>query len=431
MGSVPDMDVVELRRSDGKVLSSTHVLDMDAFGRAYDEHGDEEGRRVAYEALKARTIQVVEQLDKRLAGEGWQTLEACTVDLPPWDTDPRCAMTEQQIQCGDAVRLVYREPRVDVSAGKRKLGLTKRGWIPPPEKNPNSDGMIRARGCISSAFLAPSHNVVVTHVAHECHGATGDWCHLKGTWGVVDIPSIPKTAEKPKPDGTCPKDMIAIPGGSFEMGSAAGDEGERPPHTVKVADFCIDTREVTVADYRACLKAGRCFSPNYERYKGPGAWGDRPSPPECNGGVRGNGQHPMNCVPATFAEEYCASAGKRLPTEQEWEMAARGPDKRRYPTGDAVPGGVCFNKTPAATCPAGTSPGDRSPFGVLDMMGNVREWTATPYERYDGCAEGAGLAVRGGSFSTLVVDDLRATKRFDEWTKTREANLGFRCAKGR
>lgn len=141
-----------------------------------------------------------------------------------------------------------------------------------------------------------------------------------------------------------------------------GDERGR---TIELPTFLIDRTEVTVGQYSACVEAGACSAPNTRN--------------DCNFGASGRRDHPVNCVDWEQARAYCAWAGKRLPTEAEWEKAARGVDGRRYPWGDEGPTPTRANLSGAhdgfsATSPVGRFLAGASPFGALDMLGNVSEW---------------------------------------------------------
>jgi sulfatase modifying factor 1 len=181
--------------------------------------------------------------------------------------------------------------------------------------------------------------------------------------------------------------MAKIPGGKLKMGRDDGKKSEAPAHEVTVKDFFIDTREVTVAAYRECVAAKKCPEPTDDEF--------------CNFHKKDRDNHPINCVDFKSAEAFCAFAGKRLPTEQEWERAARGDDGRKYPWGAEEPNMdlLCWKrlKEKLGTCEVSSRPKGASPYGVLDMAGNVNEWTSR--QREDAVARDArqdGVAQRRG-----------------------------------
>jgi formylglycine-generating enzyme required for sulfatase activity len=213
------------------------------------------------------------------------------------------------------------------------------------------------------------------------------------------------------------------------------EPNERPLHAVPVAPFWIDRTEVTVADMRACIARGACVEPTVR--------GIACTLPH------GEGNLPMNCVSWEGADAYCRAAGKRLPTEAEWEFAARGTERIRFPWGAAFP--TCAtavtlrNSRSGISCspngpgPVGSHPRGASPFGVLDMAGNVEEWVTDWYaDRYEasgtttaathGPAFGAAHVLRGGSWMSPP-REVRVSAR--NWGSANEAgsNVGFRCAK--
>ncbi len=190
-----------------------------------------------------------------------------------------------------------------------------------------------------------------------------------------------------------PTVMVEVPGGPFQMGD------KKSLHTVEVAGFKIDTTEVTVAAYAECVTAGQCTKPDSD--SGYDNWGkaDR-------------AQHPVNSVDWHQATAYCTWKGKRLPTEQEWEKAARGTDGRIYPWGNQAAtcdlavmnkGGLGCGRE--STWPVGSKPAGASPYGALNMSGNVWEWTS------DGSSQNEKHRVnRGGSWGGEA-QDLRASYR--------------------
>jgi formylglycine-generating enzyme required for sulfatase activity/tRNA A-37 threonylcarbamoyl transferase component Bud32 len=225
----------------------------------------------------------------------------------------------------------------------------------------------------------------------------------------------------------CPAGMVRIAGGTFQMGSPAGEgyDDERPRHPETVASFCLDRTEVTVAAYRACVESGACTEADREA--------------RCNWGVAGRDDHPINCIDWAQARAYCASAGKRLPSEKEWELAARGAEGRTYPWGDAPPADrACWNGEGSdvgkglreSTCAVGSHPAGSTPEGVQDMAGNVWEWVEDVYCPYlaPGCAETARVN-RGGAFSYGYATDLRAANRHRYAATRRSPGVGMRCAR--
>ncbi len=231
------------------------------------------------------------------------------------------------------------------------------------------------------------------------------------------------------------KEMIYIPAGHFLMGSDEGRDNERPAHTVHVDAFYIDRYPVTNEEYKRFVDATGHPVPYYEvEWANPYEYNwdpEKRTPPE------GKEKHPVVLVSWEDAQAYAAWAGKRLPTEAEWERAARGTDGRRWPWGDEFIPGRCNTRESNAN---GTTPvcqhspeGD-SPEGVGDMVGNVWEWTSSlfrpyPYDANDGreSQEAGGWRVlRGGSWFNDL-DRARCTARLDGDFLFFN-NVGFRCA---
>lgn len=245
-------------------------------------------------------------------------------------------------------------------------------------------------------------------------------------------PEIPETSE-----------MVTIPAGNFLLGCdpAHNDNlgclaDELPAQSVQLPEYRIDKTEVTNGDYAQCVAAGACTSPTalnsdtHQKYYG--------APEFAN--------FPVIFVSWKQAKAYCAWVGKRLPTEAEWEKAARGAEKpNAYPWGDATPTCSLANARQAAslencsddTRPVGNYPDGASPYGVLDMAGNVWEWTASRYviDYRPGASEDAltgGPAdlyrvVRGGGWDSAPFNLLISDRSFDPDFHSSN-NLGFRCA---
>ena len=216
--------------------------------------------------------------------------------------------------------------------------------------------------------------------------------------------------------------MANVPAGTFAMGCDSSRLSERPRHLVSVAAFAIDATEVTARDYETCVDAGACKPPS------------APDATLCND-ARSKPSHPANCVDWNDAHAFCAWVGKRLPTEEEWEYAARGSDERAYPWGDAGPGPSMLNALGdedgfAATAPVASFDASRSPFGAWDMAGNVWEWTDSAWSDDYASPRAYDLKViRGGGFGSASPALLRATARGSHRVSFRDAHLGFRCAK--
>ena len=244
--------------------------------------------------------------------------------------------------------------------------------------------------------------------------------------------------------------MVLVPGGEFWMGCDDVNAGEcvaneKPGRLVNVDPFYIDRTEVTVQSFAACAKAGACTTDNLDRVHMAQGGSFVPAL-TCNWGKDGREQHPINCVDHAQASAYCHFAGKRLPTEAEWEKAARGTDRRIYPWGNDPPscslaimsegGSGCGQQT---TAPVGSKPGDRSPYEALDMAGNVHEWVedwfgenayrSSPSRNPTGPSQSPMKACRGGSWNDGVPRMLRTTLRGAYSAGTRTPMLGFRCAR--
>lgn len=228
----------------------------------------------------------------------------------------------------------------------------------------------------------------------------------------------PKVREAPAP----PQGMAYVPGTEFTMGNDAGDRSERPQHKVTVKPFFIDLHEVTCEEYDKFIRA--------TSRQPPATWADAHYP-------SGWERRPVTGINWDDASAYAEWAGKRLPTEQEWEFAARGSDGRLYPWGIEWKDGSA-NAGPASpghVVDVGTYPAGVSPFGPVDMVGNAWEWTASdfvayPGSRLSGQATGTLKVIRGGCFLSRP-DQATATIRVG-WPArggNEYDNTGFRCAK--
>ncbi len=240
---------------------------------------------------------------------------------------------------------------------------------------------------------------------------------------------------------------VQIPGGSFDMGSAAWAD-EQPVHRVTVPSFEMTRTEITVAQYRECVAAGRCTTP-------------RSGGPHENWDVAGLEDHPVNAVNWNHAALFCGYIGGRLPTESEWEYAAKsGGQNRLYPWGDEPPTcerAIMEDETGVAGCGTGRTlpvcsrPEGNTEQGLCDMSGNLWEWVEDYYRNtYDcsarsgahNCEDGTAAPTdgsawgstgsfrveRGGSFNADAFY-LRSSARLRVTPAKPSYGLGFRCAR--
>ncbi len=253
----------------------------------------------------------------------------------------------------------------------------------------------------------------------------------------------------------CPADMEPIPAGVFTMGSEDGKPDERPVRRISIDPFCIDLTEVTTRAYSTCAAAKVCPAPgtmvdwpritnqDHRRWSG-----------FCNGGRTDRSEHPINCVTWTEADLFCKWAGKRLPTEEEWEYAARGKDGFIFPWGNDSPTAQHLNAcgpecmlgrgsflAPASqplypssdgwesTAPVRSFGAGKTATGVYDLAGNVWEWTASRYCPYtDPDCTVESRITRGGAWNSDLREDVRMTRRDKNTPAARTADVGFRCA---
>jgi len=251
--------------------------------------------------------------------------------------------------------------------------------------------------------------------------------------------------------------LVYVPAGEFVRGGNSNDSyvlaNELPQRTLSLSAFWIDRTEVTNAQYSRCVQAGGCTA-----QKSTGSYFDQSA-----GSYYGNSaydQYPVIYVTWEQADDYCRWAGRRLPTEAEWEKAARGStDSRRFPWGEWMEGGSPGQKLNYcdANCawdpkdesandgimgiaPIGSYPVGASPYGAYDMAGNVWEWVSdwysttyfalAPLQDPLGPNSGAAKIMRGGSFGDLAYA-LRVTARVMKDPAYYGDLNGFRCALSR
>lgn len=258
--------------------------------------------------------------------------------------------------------------------------------------------------------------------------------------------------------GGCPAGMVKIPSTTFRMGSAPDGEtpgDEAPQQRVTLDAFCLDKTEVTAGAYAKCAGCkplsrtvqGEGLTPNAVTF-----WSQF-----CNGPDAVD--HPVNCIDLSSASAFCEAQGKRLPMESEWELAARGSSGRTFPWGESAPDATRLNVCGAecstllserlerigrdpwprmheqndgapTTAPVGGLAEGASEAGILDLAGNVWEWTSSHYCRYDEpeCGDSRRV-IRGGGWDTVESQDVRAARRLPSAPNARSWSVGFRCAK--
>jgi formylglycine-generating enzyme required for sulfatase activity len=237
--------------------------------------------------------------------------------------------------------------------------------------------------------------------------------------------------------------IIYIPAGNFTMGSENYYDNEKPVHDVYLDAYWIDKFEVTNAQYQMCVNVDKCVAPKKSRSFTRDHYYDDPN----------YAHFPVMYVTWFNAQDYCEWAGGRLPTEAEWEKAARGDTVTRvYPWGGALDGGKAnycdrncesdkkdpnVNDGYGDTAPIGNYPEGASPFGAMDMAGNVWEWVAdwygaeyysrqTTWSNPTGPTSGEDRVIRGGSWiNTAII--MRVSNRYSYSSDTTYSSIGFRC----
>jgi len=223
--------------------------------------------------------------------------------------------------------------------------------------------------------------------------------------------------------------MIYVPAGEFQMGSETGENDQKPVHAVYFDSFWIDQTEVTNAMYAKCVKGGKCDPPSSNRsYTHDNYYGNSEFD-----------NYPVIYVSWNDAKAYCEWAGRRLPTEAEWEKSARGSDARTYPWGNESPTDNLLNYNSAVgdTTEVDKYPNGTSPYGVLDMAGNVWEWASSlyqpyPYSAIDGredLSASGSRVLRGGAWSDHVAPYVRSASRYPLDPAYSNFLIGFRCSR--
>ncbi len=297
-------------------------------------------------------------------------------------------------------------------------------------------GAIWISGVLSKTSINPTEPVGISNI---------DEPSSEELTSIPEATLAPEMTASPQLVSSGNNEMVLIPAGEFTMGRSAKDEfticqavsqdcqlsafmDEEPVHPVVLDAFSIDKNEVTNALYKACEDQGACTAPQAS-----------------NSNTQSNyyGNSPFDDYPVIYvtwdqAKAYCEWRGARLPTEAEWEKAARGTDQRTYPWGEKIDESFAnFNYVVGDTTAVGSYEKGKSPNGVYDMAGNVWEWVAdwysdtyygrSPAENPPGPAAGEMRVLRGGSWG-LVGVSVSSSYRYARDPAESSPDLGFRCA---
>lgn len=319
-----------------------------------------------------------------------------------------------------------------------------------PRVRPGGSLELRVKVLLPGEVVLP----LKAHVVLRARHGNERWNRWTFNWADVEVPvadlvevehalvRIPDPVEPPAParPQVAPDGMVFVPGGTFIIGADPAidpdaDFDEYPPHPVQLKSFFLDKVPVSNRAYAAAVDAGTVVPP--PATQGPPldrhSWVEGRPPP-------GMDDHPVVLVAHDEAKAYCAALGKRLPTEFEWEAAARGTDGRRHAWGEVYDPGICNDVRSGlrSSYPVGSHPANAGPFGTLDQGCNILEWTDSLYKGYpkvrhidnrDAWWNGFNRqlpVVRGAHYELLPWRSRVTHRGFDE-PATRKL-IGFRCA---
>lgn len=378
----------------------------------------EEARRSEEERRLARVEALRRVEDERIRvekGEQRQRagLSATTLDAPARSGEQTASESPQALPDQPSARTLTANPRDQLSSDQGRLN----GEVFQVDETKASHHARKRTGLIVGvALISIVAVVLIVWLSRETP--------TQNQTSAESQPSTPgqqtkQTEDKPQP----PAAMVYVPGGKFMMGRDDGDQYERPAHEVVVKPFFLDIYEVTNEDYRKCVAAQQCAAPS--------GWSGSDGPAS----RAGTAQWPVTGVRWSDANDYTRFVGKRLPTEEEWEFAARGPAGRLYPWGNGWQQGYAnANGASKGMADVGTFKGI-SPFGAFDLIGNAWEWTANDLRAYPGGSIPSTLTggdlkvIRGGSYESTK-EYATATYRTGWPARGAQtyAQTGFRCA---
>jgi len=412
------------------------------------------------EAIFQRALAISPDARWKSAGEFWNALREA-VGLAPM----RTASASIAEASNASTLAIPSSPGAATPASSSGPVTPSSGMVPPATQTPV---VVQQSKGVSPALLALGALVVLGAIGGGAYAALkGRTAPVPTAALSVSISSAPVVAPPPP----CPSGMIKIDGGEFFMGSSdpRASDDEKPAHSVTLTPYCIDRTEVTVAAYVACSDAGKCTAAGRENFFKVFDDFSAAQKTAVNGlcNVRepaSKASHPINCVDWEQAANYCKRQGGRLPTEAEWEFAARGPDGRAYPWGDEPPSARFLNACGSEciawgkknhvfpdvtykamydeddrfpnTSPVGSFPEGKSRYGLVDVVGNVWEWTGDFYAEYTkdaqkdptGPSSGDQRVARGGAWNGAEPSWVRPTYRYHFPATDRSYGVGFRCA---
>jgi len=298
-----------------------------------------------------------------------------------------CGPTVKEPETGKAI-----SPPQNITCPEGQV-LKDAQCVAAPPKVACAPGQVEKAG---ACVAAPSECPPGTHAA-----PAGNTCIADENTNQAKVDPAPAK-------GPCPAGMTFVPGGKYKLGYLKTE--------ATVGDLCLDTTEATARDYEACVTSGKCNENQLTlctetfTYK-----------------VAGKEDHPMVCIDFPQAEDYCKSQNKRLPTEEEWEWAARGADKgNQYSWGNEAPADqACWagKDGRTGTCPVRAHPASATPQGLLGMSGNVFEWATRKLD-----VKVTDRVGRGGSWRDGLPNVLRVDRPGSFSVTYRCGFLGVRCA---
>jgi eukaryotic-like serine/threonine-protein kinase len=353
-------------------------------------------------------LKIVRRMLERDKAKRYQSLREVGLDLERATTAVSAASAPALATKAAPVGATVRKPLETRSSAK---GLPRWAWV--------AGGLAIA---LILCLLAAGGGALAMKLMSQPKTAT----YTPAPAGLAPSPSSLPPPSPPVSNHISPIDdmvMVYVPAGNFLMGSSDSDSqarsNEKPQHTVYLDAYWIDKTEVTQEMYDHCVASGECRKP------------------ACS---NGGSNYPVICVTSEDAGNYCTWAERRLPTEAEWEKAARGTDGRLYPWGNNPPDPTLanFNLNINDTTAVGNYPAGASPYGALDMAGNAWEWVndwydsgyyrVSPLRNPTGPATGTDKVLKGGSGATLPGTSAWRTGPLPVTGGYMALSFGFRCA---